>query len=628
MASTVFSPGTPIVSTWLNDVNNFVYGQNQYNVVNYGAKNDADFNGTGTPNADAFQACIDAAWAALQTTNPNDYSGVVIVPAGNWLLEKKVTIYPGIHLKGAGMYTTKLIIPSSATGNILFPDATNPPYSNVAGFPTTITDMAVLAQTGGAPSANGIYVNKNGVFLNRVWVNGFYNNIVLNNTDILLSDFVSELGSYGVVCLQPNCTVTQGVLHSNTYGVLVQNIITATALAGTSTTIQFPTTTTTPSGQPFTTTNNAFNGWLVTIRSGTGAGQQRMITAYTGATRTATVSPAWSVTPDSTSVFDVDVDNGSIVLSDLRFEPCTQNGLLVSYARRVQGSNLGLSQINASNFVGGSIKIENSVDIELNNVATRSALYAGAINTIADGIVVNNSAFVSINGSFVAFWRNGILVNGGQNISINNIQSTSNYVRGALLQNGDQISINGGMYSNNGSSGGANDCGIESVNTQANATHTIYSAQVIGLGGIQDTGIICSLTDNGSNTGQTVIGGDTISLYNNTASYSFSGRVDRIFTSTTIPASRNLQTVASAATITLPPSAAGRSVLISGTTNITSITAAGFAGLTYTLIFQNSLTVSDAGNLKLAANFNATADDTLTITCDGTNWYQVSGSPN
>lgn len=85
-------------------------------------------------------------------------------------------------------------------------------------------------------------------------------------------------------------------------------------------------------------------------------------------------------------------------------------------------------------------------------------------------------------------------------------------------------------------------------------------------------------------------------------------------------------TVASASTITVPLGA--RVVKISGTTGITSITATGHRGAVVTLIFSGSLTVTDGGNLRLAGNFAATADDTLTLACDGTNWYEVARSAN
>lgn len=47
-----------------------------------------------------------------------------------------------------------------------------------------------------------------------------------------------------------------------------------------------------------------YNGMVVTIDSGTGAGQSKVITDYVGSTKVATVA-TWSVNPDNTSVFSV-----------------------------------------------------------------------------------------------------------------------------------------------------------------------------------------------------------------------------------------------------------------------------------------------------------------------------------
>lgn len=85
-------------------------------------------------------------------------------------------------------------------------------------------------------------------------------------------------------------------------------------------------------------------------------------------------------------------------------------------------------------------------------------------------------------------------------------------------------------------------------------------------------------------------------------------------------------TIASAATITIP--IGQRVATISGTTGITSITATGHSGAVVTLIFQGALTVTDGSNLRLAGNFTTTADDTLTLACDGTNWFETSRSVN
>jgi parallel beta-helix repeat protein len=90
-----------------------------------------------------------------------------------------------------------------------------------------------------------------------------------------------------------------------------------------------------------------------------------------------------------------------------------------------------------------------------------------------------------------------------------------------------------------------------------------------------------------------------------------------------------LPTVASAATISLPT---GMNVInITGTTNISTINAAGHANHIVTLIFADVLTVVRGSNLKLSqgsGSFTTTALDTLTLASDGDNWYEISRSVN
>lgn len=83
--------------------------------------------------------------------------------------------------------------------------------------------------------------------------------------------------------------------------------------------------------------------------------------------------------------------------------------------------------------------------------------------------------------------------------------------------------------------------------------------------------------------------------------------------------------VASATTIALAETA---SVFqITGTTNITSITAS-WAGRRVTLVFTGILTFTDGSNLKLSASFVTSADDTITLVCDGVSWFECSRSAN
>jgi hypothetical protein len=84
--------------------------------------------------------------------------------------------------------------------------------------------------------------------------------------------------------------------------------------------------------------------------------------------------------------------------------------------------------------------------------------------------------------------------------------------------------------------------------------------------------------------------------------------------------------VASGASLTLP--VFGSVFHITGTTNITSISASSCNNRTITLIFDGILTVTDGSNLKLAGDFVTSTDDTITLWCDGTNWFEICRSVN
>lgn len=52
-------------------------------------------------------------------------------------------------------------------------------------------------------------------------------------------------------------------------------------------------------------TDSLYNGAWVFVKSGTGLGQSRLITGYTGSTKVATITPNWTTNPDNTSVFAI-----------------------------------------------------------------------------------------------------------------------------------------------------------------------------------------------------------------------------------------------------------------------------------------------------------------------------------
>jgi hypothetical protein len=72
-------------------------------------------------------------------------------------------------------------------------------------------------------------------------------------------------------------------------------------------------------------TNDIYNNYTITITSGTGAGQSKIITDYVGDTKVATVS-TWTTNPDATSVYSINYYNESKTITGL-----ASNSFYVNY---------------------------------------------------------------------------------------------------------------------------------------------------------------------------------------------------------------------------------------------------------------------------------------------------------
>lgn len=89
--------------------------------------------------------------------------------------------------------------------------------------------------------------------------------------------------------------VASGHLTSGTFGQRLNLIRAGTAQAGAAGSI------TLDAGA--SAVDNFYDGQVIYITGGTGAGQSRRIDTYTGSTKVATISPNWGTNPDNTSIF-------------------------------------------------------------------------------------------------------------------------------------------------------------------------------------------------------------------------------------------------------------------------------------------------------------------------------------
>lgn len=127
-------------------------------------------------------------------------------------------------------------------------------------------------------------------------------------------------------------------------------------------------------------------GYAVYVKSGTGAGQTRMVTAYTSG-RVATVSPPWSIVPDTSSIYEL--------------RPL---GLVAMDTTAVQQAiwNATASAYNTTGTLGAAL---NTAGSGASASAIASAVWGSTTRTITGGTITTNSdkTGYSLTGSITTF---------------------------------------------------------------------------------------------------------------------------------------------------------------------------------------------------------------------------------
>lgn len=316
--------------------------------------------------------------------------------------------------------------------------------------------------------------------------------------------------------------------------------------------------------------------------------------------------------------------DGTISISNVRSIACAYIGFYISSSSNVQLSNCSVGHNNFSRVTYAAMNIESSTNVVVSNFIARVGSGPSASSI---GIRCLNSSALLLTGCQVSTFLDGIQLNSCSSTTVSSCHATGNSRYGIYSSGGDQVLITGCSASGNGG-GGATDAGIYTLNSAGFATYTITGCKATQAGGgPQEYGIFASVTDNGASSGFTNVTGNHC-RYNGSLDLAIANKVDNINARDNFYGSMNPAnvTVSSASSITLPFSS--DVISITGTTGITSITATYNDRRRVTLIFAGALTMTDGSNLKLAGNYTTTADDTITLVCDGTNWYEVSRSAN
>ena len=106
-------------------------------------------------------------------------------------------------------------------------------------------------------------------------------------------------------------------------------------------------------------TDDFYNGNLVFLRDGTGAGQTAIITDYVGSTRVATINGSWVTNPDTTTEYELWIDKVAIVNVPTRTELNGGDYALDTDAngrmRIVDGTGAGELDTNAGAVTAGTV---------------------------------------------------------------------------------------------------------------------------------------------------------------------------------------------------------------------------------------------------------------------------------
>lgn len=310
----------------------------------------------------------------------------------------------------------------------------------------------------------------------------------------------------------------------------------------------------------------------------------------------------------------------------------------------------------------GGVNLQNSGNTAGSFIAVNKT--AGTGTLVGENLTVANSSatMTEVNGYNLTLTNTA-----GTNAAVGHNMSLTQSAGGNLFGSRWNLTKSGGggntygarvEIDNSDTTAGMNFSGQEILMNFGNATPSssiaLYiSEDGIGSGVLQDGILVVSNNNNGTGITDALDVSDdditnAIRLGTNTILASGSFPIDLVNTSATTLTIRNSDNtagataslavdgsifhapsanVASAATTALTT---GNVFHITGTTDITTLNTCDATnnGRVVFLVFDGVLTFTDGGALKLAGNFVTTADDTITLACDGTNWYELDRSVN
>lgn len=490
--------------------------------------------GQGAVNVAAINSAAVASWQNLNYP-PNvaggGYGGQVRIPGGYGELAGSLPliINPANVLAGDGKHITFLCCqtgyaPSAvmADGNTIYFgaayfDVTGAIGAAVPGYPTGIRDLSII---GASNSGSAIVVNSNTAFLRDLWLSGFSSGVTLQNINTQMTDVALEQNSTGLtVGFGAAGNIGKGlILSANTIGMTVANrpplsiATSASNTGGVSPVVVVAASQGLNTGYTFNGTPVAasvFDGYQVTVLSGTGRGQTGVVksggTVLNGSWQFVLTltsgSGSWTALDNTSKVllFNTNMENSFTGVSSVSNSYGIIN-CVGAYGLRVKGTVSQIGTIPSN----GAVYVANSEDV-LVDMDAKAALDYRSASTTANGVIIGpNNKNIRIKGQFSG-WANGIF-QGSQSLPnlvtdglyLDEVICTGNSAYGVTLADSLKTVITGGLFANNGSSGTAG-IGLNLTVGQANASITVAGALadsfVNGAAGYQSTGVYLNVTN-------------------------------------------------------------------------------------------------------------------------------------
>ncbi len=297
------------------------------------------------------------------------------------------------------------------------------------------------------------------------------------------------------------------------------------------------------------------------------------------------------------------VDNINIVIAGNTVYDCGDQGILVC-----NGTAGGTYKCRGVSITGNVVRLTTGSGINLNN--TISGVVSGNTVDLAgfSGVNISEASSLKIDANIIT--RSGLSgIRDG--VACSDIAITSNKIRdcATLVDLFDRHGIYIVAPTSSEYDISNNDIG----DSNAKMRYGIFlSGGVMGSFTVNDN-VVTQATDCGLRLGSTA----AMRSYEGNC---WAGTIAATFNDPVPPS------VASAATIILPTDHAV--VTVTGAAAVTTIVPNGHSGRIVTLLLAAGVTITDGANLNVAGNFVATANDTITLACDGINWNEVARSLN